>query len=457
MYMNRKCLARLPNRKDVWMRPVPHQLRAGFTLVEILVVISILAILVVMTVSSLNFVLSDDLTRSTSRQVQSYLAGARDRAIYAKEPRGVRFLLDANNPNIVTSLVYVAPSPNWDEGVIRLERIDETGSSGSPSGPDGIPDSPEIVNVRGGGTGWKTLYAQGQLLEGARIKIPGDESGSWYTINLAQSFGFNGTPTPGPLDPDNEVVPNVLRLSAPYRDPGTAPDTEVIAFSLGSGPSTYLLELPPVVLSGEEPALLPSGAGIDLTRSFLPVSWIAAGQSSQLDILFSPRGSVIGDEAAAGKIHFTIDTIPNMESTWLPGTDYEEGDRVQVPPVSGYGSVTVNSINFNPDMRFFPYDRAYVCTSPGQSGSNPKVFLYGKPVVPWTYPAGDARTEGATISEGGVTWKVELNTSAVLLSLFTRTGKVQANKLYYDQPETTYFTPGGLDPFKYAETGATTK
>lgn len=455
MYMKNRNPAALSGKHFALKKSGTKQVRFGFTLIEILVVVSILAILTVITVTSINFVFASDVTRSTSRQVQSYLAGARDRAIYAKEPRGVRFLLDANNPNIVSSLVYIAPSPDWDEGVIRLERIDETG--GSPSGPDGIPDgialgdpNPPIVNVRGAATGWKVLYDQGQLVSGARIKIPGDDSGSWYAIDLPNSFG-GSPPTDGTQIANDNNYPNILRLSTSYRDLGTASPSEVVAFSLGSGPSTYLLELPPVVLSGEEPTLFPFGAGIDLTRSHLPASWINSStglqtQSSQFDILFSPRGAVIGDEAGAGKIHFVIDTIPNMEFTWAANTNYAEGDRIQIRPTK-YGTGTA------PDMRFVPYDRTYLCTSGGTSGNSPSIFLYGPPGS----PNPDARTEGATFNDGSVTWKVELNTSTVLLSLFTRTGKVQANKLYIDDPGTTYFTTSGLDPFKYAETGATTK
>ena len=302
--------------------------RSAFTLVEILVVISILAILVVMTVTSINFALSSDLTRSASRQVQSYLAGARDRAIYAKEPRGVRFLLDPTNPSIVTSMVYIAPSPNWQQGVIRLERTD--GDS------NGVADSPEIYYVRGRGTDWANLAARGLIKEGSRIKIPGDDSGTWYVIDVAGSGVSGGT--------------ELLRFTTAYRDPGTSKPSEVVAFTPGSGPSTYLLELPPVVLSGEEPTLLPNNTGIDLDRSFIPTSWrppinasyvdlgddMQPGKagiddnssggvddasellwpgsddsriySSQLDLMFSPRGSVIGSEAGSGKIHFVIDT-----------------------------------------------------------------------------------------------------------------------------------------------------
>ncbi len=433
--------------------------RSGFTLVELLVVISILAILVVMTVSTINFALSGDLTRGASRQVQSYLAGARDRAIYAKEPRGVRFLIDPNNPTVVTSMVYIAPSPNWSQGVIRLERIDASNPA------DGILDT--VMHVRGAGTDWEFLRDRNQLIDGARIKIPGDGSGTWYTIDLPNSPVM----TPGASPPE------VLRLTTAYRDAGTSKSTELVAFAPGSGPSTYLLELPPVILSGEEPTLLPNGTGIDLDRSFLPGTWRVSGvsggddgqpgragvdddgaggaddnneylwpgsddyrlYSSQLDLMFSPRGSISGSEAANGKIHFVLDTLENIQATWKANTGYSEGERVLVPAQL----ITPSSPTW--DLSFKPYDRVYVCTTPGTSGTNPGIFL-----------GATARTEGATFTDGGAVWQVELNSTPSLLSIFTRTGSVSAYPMFFDN---AVAVPSGQAPdvFYYSETGEAAK
>ncbi len=450
--------------------------RAGFTLVELLVVISILAILVVMTVSSINFALSGDRTRGASRQVQSYLAGARDRAIYAKEPRGVRFMVDPNNPTAVTSMVYIAPSPDWVQGVIRLERIDASYPL------DGILDT--IFNVRGAGTDWRFLFKRGQIKDGARIKIPGDAIGSWYTINLTKSPiaepdpAVSGSPQPNEY---NSAADEVLRLTTPYRDPGTSDPSEVVAFAPGSGPSTYLLELPPVVLSGEVPTLLPNNAGIDLDRSYLPASWrvtdVSVGEdnqpgkagvnddgsggtdngafpgeylwpgtddyrlySSQLDLMFSPRGTVTGSEAGGGKIHFFVDTLANIQSSWRSSTDYSEGDRVTVPA----RSFEVD-INNSWDLTFRPYDRTYICTSPGTSGTAPSLFLTAA-----------ARLEGGTFTDGSVTWKVELNSTPSLLSIFTRTGNVSAYPMFFDAAVAVP-SEKAPDVFYYAETGETAK
>src|SRR5690606_11034169 len=82
--------------------------------------ITILLILAVMTVSAVNLAWDTDRVRAGARQIQSYLAGARDRAIYAKAPRGVRFILDASSSTAtggpafaVRSMVYVQPVEPW--------------------------------------------------------------------------------------------------------------------------------------------------------------------------------------------------------------------------------------------------------------------------------------------------------------------------------------------------------
>ena len=68
-----------------------HHRRSAFTLMELLVVITIIVVLLSMTALTLRFSNESDRVRGAARQIQSFLSGARDRAIYAKESRGVRF------------------------------------------------------------------------------------------------------------------------------------------------------------------------------------------------------------------------------------------------------------------------------------------------------------------------------------------------------------------------------
>ena len=196
--------------------------RRGFTLVELLVVVGIALLLTTFTVLGINFTFESERVRSGSRQLQSMLEGARDRAIFAREPRGVRFLLDNDplNGRKVSSMVYIGAGEEWREGSIILRRPDFVDGAGNPQSDnvvdsidfdnDGATPETELFMVEGSPeTLWNNLLLRGYLppfeydLNGngtldpvedinsngvwdqrtARIKIPGDKNGTWYTVS----------------------------------------------------------------------------------------------------------------------------------------------------------------------------------------------------------------------------------------------------------------------------------
>ncbi|HAH44534.1 MAG TPA: hypothetical protein DCM07_06680, partial [Planctomycetaceae bacterium] len=71
---------------------------------------------------------------------------------------------------------------------------------------------------------------------------------------------------------------------------------------------------------------------------------------------------------------------------------------------------------------------------------------------PTVFRTAAARTEGASVTDNGVVWRTELNTTPSMLTIFTRTGNVSAYPLFFDQP-------GNVPPdvFFYAETGELAK
>ena len=337
---------------------------SGFTLVELLVVVALMLILIAITVATIDYGFNSERVRSGARQLQSALEGARDRAIFAKEPRGLRLLVDSSEPRMVRSLIYIGAEKNWSEGQIQLERMDfeedangngqldggeDTNSNGRLDG-NGIADGPEVLIVRGDSTcGWSTLKDRGFLgvyedlnfnrqldpgedqngnglldLDAPRIKIPANDNGLWYTVLSHR------------LSPTNQI----LQLVTPYRDSGTTPVTSVIAFQT-SGPSTYLLELLPRILPDAQPILLPEGVVIDLDASDIPTEWrptrgedtngdglLTAGEdangngvlnvgtySGRMDIMFSPQGVVTGSLAARGLLHLYLGESKDVVKT----------------------------------------------------------------------------------------------------------------------------------------------
>jgi len=264
-----------------------NSVRLGFTLIELMVVITIMLLLFGMTVYGINFTRDADKVRGAAAQVQSFLSGARDRAIYAKEARGVRFFVDPGNPRSVSAMAYIQPGQKWSYGTVDLERLDINPQNN-------VPDAPGVIVVRGERLGWWQLKRRGLLTDGSRIRLPRD-TGNWYEVDTSL---INITAPPTGQD--------FLLLRIPYSDAGG--DANAVVAHRGL---TYELELPSQLLA-QEPSLLPEGAVIDLDGSKIPNVWRPgladeAGQfSPYMDIFFSPRGNIIGNAASTGLIHFYI-------------------------------------------------------------------------------------------------------------------------------------------------------
>ena len=230
--------------------------RHAFTLIELLVVILLVLIVTTITVMSVNFSNNADRMRAGARQMQSLIGGARDRAIYAKEIRGLRLLLDPNDNHAVSAVQYIGSPERDTQGTLSF---DSTGSI-----------------VTGTGTRWQILRNRGFLKVGSRIQLPRD-TGTWYTVAVITS-------------------PTVLQLNRANRD-----------LAGSSAQVNFALELAPGILGDSQPVQFPRGVVIDLDGSQVPIAWRPSGLTlsypTQMDILFTPRGTVVGDCASLGMIH----------------------------------------------------------------------------------------------------------------------------------------------------------
>lgn len=303
--------------------------RGGVTLIELIVVVTIIVILVAITATAIRVNYDSDRIRAGARQMQSYLLGARDRAIHAKAPRGVRLILDPQLPNVVTSMIYIEPVNVEPYNVEIYGATDRTLpiSGTNLARRVELPINPTTGQVRPVVPDWASLDDDGLLIRGrTRIRIPADSRGEWYVI---QDFAFD-PPNGANKGRDSQV----LLLSTEYRQPVNG--TRVI--------TQAQLDLPPVPLENEQPVQLPRGICIDLFRCSqwvpsstapnprldfkIPADWrIAVSPSSfstQLDILFSPRGSVIGPAAASGIIQLYLTEEFAAEAGLDPS--YETGD-----------------------------------------------------------------------------------------------------------------------------------
>ena len=394
------------------------QRRGGYTLIELLIVISIIVILLTMTVMAVNFSRDGDRVSGAASQIQSFLGGARDRAIYANAPRGVRFFLDPNNPRAVSSMVYIDPAETWSDGVIQLRRWDPDGDGLTNLAPfdineDGDLDIPtDVWIVAGAGTGWWELKRRGMLFDGMRIRIPKGSKGSWYPVNT-KLIDITSAPT------DLQG----LILSIPYRDPGDTPKEKALAFDSG-GPEDYELQLPPRILP-MEPVILPQGTVIDLDGSKLPDAWrpnvsikkAGSGNlqySQYMDVVYSPRGNIVGAAAAGGLIHLYV--CDNEDSILL-----KEEYLLALNPNAAVAVGLFNSLVRN--GVFIPADQIDSTTATWAS----KIAPASKP-----YLVKDRR----------------------VVSIFTQTGAVSVHPVDATDTDGDGFAN---DPFFYAETGEAVK
>jgi prepilin-type N-terminal cleavage/methylation domain-containing protein len=260
--------------------------RTGFTLIELMIVVGVVLTVATMTLVAVNYSNSSDRIRAAGRQMQSFFAGARDRAIYAKEERGVRLILDPSNRHTVVAIQYVGAPEQYSDGSVTFNPVVTSDSTGS--------------TIAGYNTNWSNLESKGFLAIGSQIEIP-RRSGNWFTV--VSSVGNPGG------------NPETLSLGRPHRN-----------FAGSAVNLPYSLGLRPTTLPGSEPVQLPSGVVIDLDGSQIPASWRPNSMDSTLpysgfmDIMFSPRGTVTGDVAALGLLHLHVADLGDVEQ-WreVPG------------------------------------------------------------------------------------------------------------------------------------------
>ncbi|HET6327403.1 MAG TPA: hypothetical protein VFG04_22165 [Planctomycetaceae bacterium] len=356
------------------VRPAATGLRASFTLLELLISLSIILILAALTMRLLNATLNSDRIRNGARELQSFLAGARDRAIYAGQPRGVRLIQDPSDASTSHSFVYIgAPSTFTDGFQVTLTTAAGLTTIGF--------SNPSTATV------WAGLVSRGLLTDGATIRLGTGASAAIFTMarNPAGSTTW------------------VLTTSQPYT---------------GTTPIAYSLQLLPTVLPGEEPRSLPQNIVIDLDNSQLPSTWGSPGAiTGSLDVLFSPNGIVTGAVAAAGRVHLVLSEyvdatvpIPNPANSTVTGVPLLDATNTWI----GNHTYQVEQwVVPNPqnDLAF----RCVTSTAPNQSGGTQPAFLTAVP--------------GQQITDGNLTWECYNPKTRLVVTLATQTGRVTTSPI----------------------------
>jgi prepilin-type N-terminal cleavage/methylation domain-containing protein len=365
----------------------------GFTLVELLIAMTILLILAALTIRLLNATLNSDRIKTGSRELQSFLAGARDRAIYAGAPRGVRLLPDPVDPTTVRNFVYIgAPTTYTDGNPITI------GAAGVVTGPTATLNA------------WTALWNRGLFTNGTPIQLTQGATliNSYMTVS-ATGIGASG--------PTGFVITTVPASTFPINSPPGA---------------NYTLQLPPSILPGEEARSLPTGIVIDLDNSVLPAGWGSSGAySTPLDMLFSPSGNVTGTVSSAGRVHFVLsDVVDASVPVPVPTNTLVTG-----VPLLDASSTWQGTTAYTLETWVVPTPQNYMafrCIGAGTSGaSQPPSFATAAP--------------GQTITDGSATWQCYIPKPRLIVSVATQTGRVTTSPI---DPN---------DRFRFAESGEVTQ
>jgi prepilin-type N-terminal cleavage/methylation domain-containing protein len=423
-------------RRSVPPRHAAALTRRAFTLIELLVVVSIILLVAAMTLSAVNLSITGDRIRGAARQVQSFLEGARGRAVYGGNASskgsgyqcGVRFLRESDDPadprfNLCSSIQLVEVDPTnaaINRGKYNLARTDDVDNTTLMAPPDNLADSAEVVRVVGTAnnenvpeeakTHWVDAYNQGLLFDNQVILL----NNRSYRITIPKSPPNSTTIDTNKFGQAYEE----LWLQTPYV--GTVPLAfpSEFAFPEGGAPA-YKILLAPQPMANQEVRSLGNGVVFDLSYS-RGLDYFTT-QSLPIDVMFSPRGMVVGPITSSGLVQFvlsdredSLNYVPLGWTTWQSSTQYEVGRGV----VSTTGEATQVFVNLS---------------GVGTSGNAEPTWM---------------RTPGATTSDSGVTWTcVVPRRERNIVSLTPLTGKTSVHPVYLD--------PAGLtfDPFRYSETG----
>lgn len=285
-------------------RPSPRARRGGFTLIELIVVISILAALAALTVAFFPSAYSSAREASAAQQVQGWLSIAKQRAQRDGQPRGVRLWIKDTSTMQVSECEYIEQPPDYATGRVYTAAADP-GPLFTALYFDGT------VFTNGSGT-----VSEWEVQPGDFLEVYGN--GMMHRVISVPS--------------DNNLV---VATPVPFKiyqtwNWATLPDAEknVANYRVLRRPRT----------TGEETLQLPTDIVIDLQTNATygnplpPLGSTASGV--YLDILFAPSGQVI-----------TPGVVTPYIALWVRGVDPAnpndvwQGDPSLVAVFAGTGLV----------------------------------------------------------------------------------------------------------------------
>jgi type II secretory pathway pseudopilin PulG len=311
--------------------------RGAYTMMELLIVITIMIMLAAITLPVAKQVLNDSHLREASRQLSAYFIMAKARAVHTGRPCGIHFVCqpplgNATGIRAVTQLYLAEVPPPYCGDIIGAQAYANSGGAG-----------PWQLTFDANAASLQNLISVGE-----RFEIRFNYKGPWFVgkcTSTSPSFaasvygpgGLDGAYGRAGIDDDGNMT---VDDASEYRWPGSD-DLPVLPPTLAS---FYQIRRAPRRIGN--PLELPAGSCIDMEYSGMGQSgadfgYLANGgnQLQVLGILFSPQGNVealyttvfngtatstIGPIDPTGTLHFLIGKIEKMN---LPNGATDDTNR----------------------------------------------------------------------------------------------------------------------------------